>query len=52
MVGFYVGAGQNELTVDNFFLVFFFNEFNAQTPKCLETNIFRDFLWISHTSCG
>ena len=29
MVGFYVGAGQNELAVDNFSAVFFFNDFNA-----------------------
>ena len=37
MVGFYVGAGQNELTVDNFLVVFFFNDFNAQIPKCVES---------------
>jgi hypothetical protein len=52
MVGFYVGAGQNELAVDNFLVVFFFNDFNAQIMKSWKSNIFRDFLWISHTSCG
>jgi hypothetical protein len=29
--GFFSGAGQNELAVDNFSAVFFFNDFNTQT---------------------
>jgi hypothetical protein len=28
--GFCAGAGQNELAVDNFFEVFFFNDFNVR----------------------
>jgi len=51
-MGFWAGAGQNELAVDNFLVVFFFNDFNAQIMKSWKSNIFRDFLWISHTSCG
>jgi hypothetical protein len=31
VTGFWTRAGQNELAVDNFFAVFFFNDFNAQT---------------------
>jgi hypothetical protein len=38
-----VGAGQNELAVDNFLLVFFFNDFNAQMPKSVESNVLIDF---------
>jgi hypothetical protein len=30
VTGFWAGAGQNELAVDNFLVVFFFNDFNAQ----------------------
>jgi len=52
VMGFFAGAGPYELAVDNFFTVFFFNDFNAQTAKCVESMFFRDFLWISHTSCG
>jgi hypothetical protein len=29
--------------VDNFLVVFFFNDFNDQTPKSLESNVFIDF---------
>jgi len=50
--GFSAGAGQNELAVDNFLAVFFFNDFNAQTPKCVESMFFRDFSWITRSSCG
>jgi len=52
LMGFYAGAGRNELVVDNFFTVFFFNDFKAQTMKSWKTNIFRDFSWITHASCG
>jgi hypothetical protein len=51
VAGYRAKAAQIGLVVDNFFKVFFFNDFNAQTPKCLETNIFRDFLWITHAIC-
>jgi hypothetical protein len=30
VTGFWSGAGQIELAVDNFFMVFFFNDFKAQ----------------------
>jgi hypothetical protein len=33
VMGFSAGAGLNEQAVDNFFTVFFFNDFNAQTMK-------------------
>jgi len=49
---FWVEARRNELTVDNFFTVFFFNDFNAQMPKCVESYIARDFSWINRVSCG
>jgi hypothetical protein len=52
VMGFSAGAGRNELAVDNFLTVFFFNDFNAQTPKCVESNIFRDFSWITRVLCG
>jgi len=52
VMGFSAGAGRNELTVDNFFTVFFFNDFNAQTMKSWKTNISRDFYWITHALCG
>jgi hypothetical protein len=32
-----------ELTVDNFLTVFFFNDFNTQSPKSLENCVFIDF---------
>jgi hypothetical protein len=31
VMGFWARAGRNELAVDNFLAVFFFNDFNAQT---------------------
>jgi len=37
VMGFWAGAGRNELAVDNFFTVFFFNDFNAQTLKSIKT---------------
>ena len=52
MAGYRARAAQNELAVDNFLAVFFFNDFNAQTAKCLESIVFRDFSWITHASCG
>jgi len=52
LLGFWAGAGRNELAVDNFLVVFFFNDFNAQPPKCVESCISRDFSWITRTSCG
>jgi hypothetical protein len=36
-MGFSAGAGRNELAVDNFLVVFFFNEFNAQTLKSMKS---------------
>jgi hypothetical protein len=41
--GFWARAGRNELTVDNFFAVFIFNDFNAQSLKSLESCVFIDF---------
>jgi hypothetical protein len=35
--GFWAVAGQNELAVDNFFTVFFFNDFNAQALKSIKS---------------
>ena len=52
VTGFWTRAGRNELAVDNFFMVFFFNDFKAQTLKSWKTNISRDFSWITHASCG
>jgi hypothetical protein len=52
LLGFWAGAGRNELAVDNFFEVFFFNVFNAQTMKSWKSNVFRDFYWITHAGCG
>jgi hypothetical protein len=37
VMGFWVGAGQNELAVDNFFEVFFFNDFNAQIAESMKS---------------
>jgi hypothetical protein len=50
--GFWAGAGQNELAVDNFLVVFFFNDFNAQSLKSIKSYVFRDFLWITKQCCG
>jgi hypothetical protein len=36
-MGFWVGAGQNELAVDNFLPVFFFNDFNAQIAESMKS---------------
>jgi hypothetical protein len=52
MVGFRARSWAKELAVDNFFAVFFFNDFNAQTLKSIKTNISRDFSWITLASCG
>jgi hypothetical protein len=52
VTGFWAVAGRNELAVDNFLAVFFFNDFNAQTAKCLESVVFIDFLWITKQGCG
>jgi len=52
LLGFWAEARRNELAVDNFFTVFFFNVFNAQTMKSWKTNISRDFSWITHALCG
>jgi hypothetical protein len=38
--------------VDNFSAVFFFNDFNAQIMKCVESILFIDFLWITEQGCG
>jgi len=35
--GFSAAVGRNELTVDNFLVVFFFNNFNAQTKKSIKS---------------
>jgi len=52
VMGFSAGAGRNELAVDNFFAVFFFNDFNAQPSKSWKSTVFRDFSWITRMSCG
>jgi hypothetical protein len=52
LAGYRARAGRNELAVDNFLPVFFFNDFKAQTAKSLESSISRDFLWITHALCG
>jgi len=52
LLGFCVVAGRNELAVDNFSAVFFFNDFNAQIKKSWKTTISRDFSWITHAGCG
>ena len=36
-------VGQVELAVDNFFVEIFLNDFNAQTPKSLESTVFIYF---------
>jgi hypothetical protein len=43
MVGFRARSWAKELAVDNFFAVFFFNDFNAQTLKCMKSTIFIYF---------
>jgi len=52
LLGFWAVAGRNELAVDNSLVVFFFNDFNAQTMKSWKSNISRDFSWITHALCG
>jgi len=52
VMGFWAVAGRNGLAVDNFFAVFFFNDFNAQSMKSWKNSIFRDFSWITHANCG
>jgi len=37
VTGFWAVAGRNGLAVDNFFAVFFFNDFNAQTLKSIKS---------------
>jgi len=37
VMGFWARADRNELTVDNFLVVFFFNDFNAQTLKSMKS---------------
>jgi hypothetical protein len=51
-MGFSAEAGRNELAVDNFLAVFFFNDFNAQSIKSWKSNISRDFSWITRAFCG
>jgi hypothetical protein len=38
--------------VDNFCMVFFFNDFNAHSMKSCNYCISRDFSWITRVSCG
>jgi hypothetical protein len=52
LLGFSAGVGRNQLAVDNFSAVFFFNDFNAQIMKCVESILFIDFLWITEQGCG
>jgi hypothetical protein len=37
VMGFTAVAGRNELAVDNFFTVFFFNDFKAQMAKSIKS---------------
>jgi len=37
VAGYRAKAAQIGLAVDNFLAVFFFNDFNAQTAKCVES---------------
>jgi len=37
LLGFYVGARRNQLAVDNFLAVFFFNDFKAQMAKSIKS---------------
>jgi hypothetical protein len=43
LAGYRARAGRIELSVDNFLMVFFFNDFNAQLPKSLESLVFIYF---------
>jgi hypothetical protein len=43
LAGFLGESRANELTVDNFLMVFFFNDFNNQSAKSVESNVFIDF---------
>jgi len=52
VTGYRARRWRNELVVDNFFAEKILFNFKAQEAKSLEKYIFRDFLWISHTSCG
>ncbi|MEI6470679.1 MAG: hypothetical protein WCO72_14565, partial [Betaproteobacteria bacterium] len=52
LLGFWAVARRNELAVDNFLAVFFFNDFNAQIMKSWKSSISRDFSWITRASCG
>ena len=52
LAGYRARAGRNELAVDNFLPVFFFNDFKARTVESLEKYISRDFLWITYALCG
>jgi len=40
VMGFSAEAGRNELVVDNFLAVFFFNDFNAKPLKSMKSWIF------------
>jgi hypothetical protein len=37
VTGFSAGAGRNQLAVDNFLTKKFFNDFNFESPKSLES---------------
>jgi hypothetical protein len=37
MLGFWTRAERNELAVDNFLVVFFFNDFNAQIAESMKS---------------
>ena len=41
--GYQARAGRIGLSVDNFLTVFFFNDFNSESPKSLESYVFIDF---------
>ena len=43
MAGYRVRAGRIGLGVDNFLMVFFFNDFNTQSPKSLESSVFDHY---------
>jgi hypothetical protein len=52
VAGFRARAGRNELVVDNFFTEKILCSFKAQMVKSLESYVFIDFLWITHSFCG
>jgi len=52
VMGFSAEAGRNELAVDNFLTVFFFNDFNAKPLKSMKSWISRDLFWITRALCG